>query len=526
MSDPLLTADGAARDVSIAVESPVPSDVEALFLRTRAPDPAYAHEVAHAKRLCERFHADHRFRAAMARDPEAALQAAGIDGSAEAYRPLYDPVAWQAHLANPSSSSRPVRRLLAFNDEKAAWRSALRSDLHVAHPGLHAWRRRQIQRCHGQLPNGNADFIVHAPVSFELCRGCSVGCWFCGISAGRLSEVWRYEDHRDEWRGVLGVVADIVGSAGRLGFCYWGTDPFDNPDYERFCEDHHDILGAFPHTTTALAHRDVERTRLLLRRSRERGCKLNRFSVLSLSILDQLHEAFTADELLFVDLALQNTQSLGGKTRAGKVLARAQRAERILAEDAAEEGDSAAAQAAGRSALPASRAATIACVSGFQLNLIDRRVRLISPCPADARWPDGFRVHAEAHYESVDDLRETLQQMISPQTLRVFVGASDEVRLRHDVTVQMNGDDLLLHSPFRILSLPGARHPYNAALAEALKRSTTLGALALEVEQKCGASLDQIFSVINNLHSLGLLEDDPSTGTSSTTSKAPEVARA
>jgi len=34
-------------------------------------------------------------------------------------------------------------------------------------------------------------------------------------------------------------------AAGR-GFCYWGTDPMDNPDYEKFCLDFHEVLGIFP----------------------------------------------------------------------------------------------------------------------------------------------------------------------------------------------------------------------------------------------------------------------------------------
>lgn len=485
-------------------------DVHPLFHRESAPpDPEYAREVAHAKRFCERHHGDAAFRAAVRRDAQAAIDAAGIAGTADDYRPLFDPVAWRRHLENPAASPRALRRLLAFNAEKAAWRSRLRNELRVDHPGLHAWRRRQILRCFGQLPTENAEYIVHAPVSFELCRGCSVGCWFCGISAGRLSAVWRYEAHREEWRNVLAVVREVVGDAGRLGFCYWGTDPFDNPDYEQFCRDHHEILGAFPHTTTAMADRDLTRARQLLALSQAHGCKLNRFSVLSLGALNRIHAAFTAEEMLYVDLALQHAQSQGAKTRAGKVLARARRAEEILAEDAGETVEVSTRERSGRSTLPTSQASTIACVSGFQLNLVDRRVRLISPCPASERWPDGYRVHAEAHYESPDDLRQVLKQMTSPETLQTFLSARSTVKLREDVKAIMQGDDLLLQGPFRTIALPVSRHPYASALAPLLTQDATVEAVALTLEREVGASLDRVFEVLNSLHSLGLLDDEP-----------------
>jgi radical SAM family RiPP maturation amino acid epimerase len=478
------------------------SEVQALFLGEGRPDPAYVREVAHAKRFCERFHGDHRFREAILVDPQAALRQAGIEGCAEDYRPLFEPVAWQSHLADPGSSPRPVRRVLAFNAEKASWRNGLRLQSKVAHSGLQAWRSRQIQRCHGQLPNGNADFILHSPVSFELSLGCSVGCWFCGISAGRLAKVWTYLEHREEWRGVLQALAPLLGEAGRLGFCYWGTDPFDNPDYEKFCLDHFEILGAFPHTTTALAHRDLERTRYLLRLSQQHGCKLNRFSVLSLSILDQIHQAFSAEELLFVDLALQNSQSLGAKTRAGRVLAKAQLAERLLAEESAQADSS-------PKTLPTSRAATIACVSGFQFNLVERRVRLISPCPADQRWPDGFRIHAELHYQDPLDLQEKLMQLTAPERLGQPLRSSDTIRLRSDVRLELSDSGLSLHSPFRSVSLARDRHPYVAELAAQIPLSPNLGQLALHLEQESAVPLERVFHVIHQLQALGLLEDDP-----------------
>ena len=41
---------------------------------------------------------------------------------------------------------------------------------------------------------------------------------------------------------------------------------------------------------------------------------------------------------------------------------------------------------------------TIACVSGFLFNMVERNVRLISPCNASERWPLGYRIYDEGTF--------------------------------------------------------------------------------------------------------------------------------
>jgi hypothetical protein len=74
----------------------------------------------------------------------------------------------------------------------------------------------------------------------------------------------------------------VFGEAATAGYCYWGNDPLDNPDYESFLIDFHDIIKAFPQTTTAQADRHVDRVRALLRLSEEKGGMIDRFSILTL----------------------------------------------------------------------------------------------------------------------------------------------------------------------------------------------------------------------------------------------------
>ena len=90
------------------------------------------------------------------------------------------------------------------------------------------------------------------------------------------------------FRDVLEVLADVVGpTAGKWGFLYWATDPFDNPDYELFCRDFATQFGQFPATTTAKGWTDFPRTRKLIELSDAHGRAHVRLSILSLKMLRQ-----------------------------------------------------------------------------------------------------------------------------------------------------------------------------------------------------------------------------------------------
>lgn len=51
------------------------------------------------------------------------------------------------------------------------------------------WRTRQLNRCWLELGFQNST-MVHAPIFFELTKGCSVGCPFYGLSAQKFSSVF------------------------------------------------------------------------------------------------------------------------------------------------------------------------------------------------------------------------------------------------------------------------------------------------------------------------------------------------
>jgi radical SAM family RiPP maturation amino acid epimerase len=310
-----------------------------------------------------------------------------------------------------SPAALPVRygEMLIGADELAAYQEFLLLQLSyrelyrrlgaARHPIMRAWRERQILRTRWELGESHLQSLVHAPACVELSRGCTVKCWFCGIGAEPFLGHFRYDEENGAlWRGTLEVLHELIGSGLAHAFLYWGTDPFDNPDYEKFVCDFHELLGMWPQTTTALPLRDVTRTHAFLRLSYERGGILNRFSVLSRSILSKIFQEFSPEELLHVQLLPLFSDELLPKAVAGAARARALRKHQDATDPALKKTES---------------GGTIACVSGFLFNMAERRVRLISPCSASSRFPLGYMVFRDFHFDDVADLRNKLEETVA-----------------------------------------------------------------------------------------------------------------
>ena len=88
-----------------------------------------------------------------------------------------------------------------------------------------------------QFGTGLLQVLLHPPFACELSKGCSVGCWFCGVSASKLGGHFEYTpDNGALWKGILNTIREFTGDAsGGQGFLYWATDPRYNPDYARVC---------------------------------------------------------------------------------------------------------------------------------------------------------------------------------------------------------------------------------------------------------------------------------------------------
>jgi len=307
----------------------------------------------------------------------------------------------------------------------------------AADPRYRAWRARQVARINSQMRKCISDEVRHIVVAFELTKGCSMRCWFCSFAAPRLSGVFRYTAaNAGLWAEVLEVVKEVLDPSGGAGICYYGTEPMDNPDYEKFCVDFHRQFGFFPQTTTADALRNADRTKALNRLAYEKSCTVNRFSVLSVSMLRRIHATFSPEELINVYLFFMYGLHVCGMSRAGRA--------RQKAESDSELGRRLTAEY------------SPACMSGFMLNMVDRSVQLVAPCPPSDRWPQGQRIFDTAAFSSARDLKPIMRSMIDKH-MPISLTSSDPVRFRDDLEYKPIPDGFEVATRFMTRTFRGGR---------------------------------------------------------------------
>ena len=356
--------------------------------------------LAHSKRFLERYLGDAEFRNAILSEQLSLMDAADECGCEIDIRTLL-PVFHPSYVPLRATACQADWPLTYY------WNQFIQSKLEIRRavigigdsagltPVFDLWRQRNISRSRFEIgPPGRG--IVHPPVSFELSSGCSVGCPFCGVSALPFRGYFALKDGgAAEWRRALLGVKNVLGRGLKMGFCYWATDPLDNPDYAGFLEIFSELMNYTPQTTTAIPLRDVELTRKVLAMWNPRQIIPNRFSVLTTGILKRIHKTFTPEELLGVELVLQNSGNAEiTKVRAGKNIARVGKLQREGAKP------------------EPSTNGTIACVSGFLINLVEKTIRLVSPTMPSTRWPDGYIVYAQSSYTAVEQLEGKLRGMI------------------------------------------------------------------------------------------------------------------
>lgn len=465
----------------------------AMFARRSA---AELHELAHIKRFMERLVGDQSFRDALAQnidEPQRVTERYGIDVDPRQMLPL-----WRGNYLHyrfkPEGEQWPLARTWdAYMREMLQHRDMLRDegDMAQANPRFHAWRERQMRRCAAEL-GGSAASVTHPVIAFELSEGCTVGCWFCGLSADRFKGHYAYTDESAElWRGVVGVAQDLFGPAVRTGFCYWATDPCDNPDYDRFLHDYYRITGALPQTTTAAPLKDLGLTRRVLALFDKYRTVTNRFSVLTRRQLDQIHATFSAEELMGVELVMQSKESLTAKAEAGRARDRREKLRAANMDDAI--------------SLLQRDHTTIACVSGFLVSMPLRRVQLVTPVPGSERWPLGYRIVAERSFASVEDFREALAAIIE-EHMQPGLPAQRPIRFRRDLAYSQDNGRFRLHCNNMDYDIRDdvARRPIGELIAAG---SHTASSLVAEAAGN-GMEIMAVADLLDQLHEAGVLEED------------------
>ncbi|MCL6611573.1 MAG: radical SAM family RiPP maturation amino acid epimerase [Peptococcaceae bacterium] len=295
-----------------------------------------------------------------------------------------------------------------------------------------AWRKRRIAAVKSELGAFGYQ-ISHAVFAFELSDGCSVGCWFCSFAAKKLKGFLDYNTRRDYFRRIVQHCVDLFGKdQAVMALPYYCSEPHDNPSYIDFIKDYEELTGAVLCTSTAVGD-DISWVRQLLDYYKKGPYPWPRLSVLSVEMLDKIHDAFSPRELQYIQLLMQMKEHPRQKVAGGRILKEIEglRGEQDLKN---------------REELNVPQG-SIACVSGFRINLVSKTIELFSPCFTSKKWPYGYRVFDEAVYNDEHDFPEVVQAMIE-RSMFLSPPLDKPLRFRDDTVFRPTeeGFDLLTPS--------------------------------------------------------------------------------
>jgi len=459
---------------------------------------------AHVKRFLELWSSDIDFEQKFGGDISAVLEAYDLDLDPEEIRRFYNCREGAAGKSSFFELYKRVKQKEAEDFKKG------RQDCQVPDLRFRTWRDRQIARTRIQFGGENNNFIIHSPVCFELSKGCSVGCWYCGLSAQKLSGIYPYtKENAASWKEILHIIRGFLGPFSKFAFYYWATEPMDNPDYEKFCMDSYDILGLFPCTTTAAALKNPGRIRKLIEMSEKRGCMKNRFSVSSLDNLEKHYREFSAEELINTDLVIHDDTNGCIKSNSGRFYKAARnnpeiriREEKKLFMNLKKMKKISSSVDNSYSFLPSS----ITCVSGFLLNMVDKSIKLISPCPASDEWPLGYIVYDEGSFSSPRDM-QNIMESLAEKNMNTKVGKDDILKFLPDLKYETVPGGFRVYSDHAGLKLsdPGYESYYRYIGDTLMKGGKNMEEISFMSLFQMGISFEKTVSTINELFFKGVL---------------------
>ena len=304
-----------------------------------------------------------------------------------------------------------------------------------------AWRKRRIAAAKSELGFFGTQ-IDHPAFAYELSEGCSMGCWFCSFAPPKLSSVFDYNAGRDEALRILTHCINIFGkkTAGSA-LPYYRTEPHDNPHYIDFLRDFEKLSGEVLCTSTA-ACGDIAWLRELMEYYRRGAVRYHwpRLSILSAEMMDKVHSAFTPDELLHIELLVQVKNHFRPKVTGG----------RILAEHAGLRGK----EDIDKNNIGMIPQGSIACVSGFNINLVSRTIMLFSPCYVSGKWPFGFRVFAVEKYKDSEHFPIVINEIIE-RCMPLSPPKERLVKFRDDIVFRPTEDGFDLATPNQLHHFKG-----------------------------------------------------------------------
>jgi hypothetical protein len=188
----------------------------------------------------------------------------------------------------------------------------------------------------------------------------------------------------------------------------------DNPNYEEYCLLFHELTGVFPPTTTAIPHKHPDRIRRLLQLAREHNSWLTRFSVLSVSLMNKVHQMFTAEELSIAECLPLNREGSFAYGVAGRYRDYLKKHPEVLVQQQ-ERLHNAPFYQDVKDHLDSDTHAhgSIACVTGFLVNLVDCSVSLIAPTHATDEFPLGYITFASGTFTESENIQSVINDVVT-----------------------------------------------------------------------------------------------------------------
>jgi radical SAM family RiPP maturation amino acid epimerase len=445
------------------------------------------------KRGIERWVNDFHFRREFEADPIGSLRNHGLDLELKSLQIMISPEFAQSYTSSDPKTPMLVRQYRDFIQSKRQHCIEIRES-HPKHSRWHRWRQRMLNATLWRDGPRKHAKLVHAPFTIELTKGCTVGCWFCGVDAAKYQGPIEINGQTEKlWKELLISLRNIAGvKSAQHGFCYWATDPFDHPEYEWFLEHFHDILGYWPQTTTAQVMKHAERMRKLLTHIKSRNAFVQRFSMIRSGDFDAIHDYFSPEELFMCELIPQYDDRLSPKATAGRVR------QLVLERQNANKP------------IPIhynlEATGSIACVSGFLINLAEQSVKIITPCNASERWPLGYRVLAEETLESSSNIEQILLRMLN-NSLNDRLQADDRLVAYSGIKFTATDSNSLCATKngytFSLPNISNASH-----LAELLQGGEMSVAEICAKQSKLGVENLYTSITLNQLFDQGLFDED------------------
>lgn len=288
-----------------------------------------------------------------------------------------------------SDEAKILQTCLRMEDK---YRNHLSNKIQPVNKNWNSWRNSQARRYQSEDNSLRASKITYIAFAIELTDGCSGGCNFCGFSAHSLRKnQMSYEENQNNYRILLKEFSNLAGKEyAKTGVLYWATDPLDHPQYSLYAKDYAEIIGIYPHTTTAIAENNIELIKNIIREQRDYNKKPwnIRISLRSEKAYQYLCENLTLEDRSIIQMNPQYKSRQTSFARTGRAFKNSSMNDQAV------------------------HGGTIACMTGFLASLPKNKIELITPCMANTKNINGYRILQTTVVDESTNIHKALAKTI------------------------------------------------------------------------------------------------------------------